>query len=111
MKKEFYYISLLIVTILVSLTGYGQQLGDNALLNDNHISAPPVKKGFNPQVTVSLGTSIGSFYPGFNSFGTYIMPEITKLTAHISCVRSSCSIIKICKHCLNNVDARGSVSN
>jgi len=76
MKKHFYLI-LFLFALSAPISGFGQQLGDNILLNGNCISATPVKKGFNPHVSVTLGTSFGSFYPGFNSFGTYIMPEIT----------------------------------
>jgi hypothetical protein len=55
-----------------------QEFGSNA------ISAPveeqPVvvkKQGFNPDVSVTLGSSFTSFGPGFNAFSTGIMPEFT----------------------------------
>jgi len=35
------------------------------------------KKGFNPQVNLSLGSSFYSLAPGFYSFGTYVMPQLT----------------------------------
>jgi hypothetical protein len=36
----------------------------------------PLQQGFSPDVSVSLGTSFASFAPGYNSFGTFIAPEI-----------------------------------
>ena len=35
------------------------------------------QQGFKPDVRVSLGTSFSTFGPGFNTFGTYIAPEIS----------------------------------
>jgi len=35
----------------------------------------PLKQGFNPNVSLSLGSSFSSFAPGYNSFGTFIAPE------------------------------------
>ena len=36
----------------------------------------PLQQGFTPDISVSLGTSFASFAPGYNSFGTFIAPEI-----------------------------------
>ncbi len=69
-----------VIIFLISLTiigrpvvGISQQLGENVLFN----KAPSQVKGFNPHVSVSVGSSFTSFGPGINSFGTWVMPEIS----------------------------------
>jgi len=77
MKKSFYIIALIAFALSSALSGFGQQVGEHALIKDNNTVIKQPKKGFNPHVTVSLGSSFGSYYPGFNTFGSYVMPEIT----------------------------------
>jgi hypothetical protein len=71
------------ILILVSLGMLNaQNLGDDVLIKedgqqDTAIVQSPVKQGFNPKVSVSLGSSFSSFAPGVSAFGSYIMPEFT----------------------------------
>ncbi len=60
----------------MSLPALSQNTADNEVntalkpVASNHLS------GFNPRVTVSLGTWFGSPLAGINTFGTYIFPEL-----------------------------------
>ena len=78
MKMKLHIFIVVVLTAIVPLVVAGQQLGDNRLIKETN--SPEVVKtntGFNPSVRVSLGSSFGSFGPGINSFGTWIMPEIS----------------------------------
>lgn len=55
-----------------------QDFGENAV--NSPVEEQPIvvkKQGFNPDVSVTLGSSFTSFSPGVSAFGTYIMPEFT----------------------------------
>ena len=76
------YTKHLFFTILMLglFSAGAQEFGSNAI-NAPFEEKPIVeqKKGFNPDidVSVSLGTTFSSFGPGYNMFGTYVMPEFT----------------------------------
>jgi hypothetical protein len=57
-----------------SFTALSQEFGSN-VIGVEKSGYQKESKGFNPNVSVSLGTSFTSFAPGFNMFGTFIMPE------------------------------------
>lgn len=78
MKNKNYIILLCLAFLAVS--GYGQHFGSNVIGSENNIQTEKIvttKKPFNPQVSVSLGSSFTSFGPGLNTYGTFIMPEIS----------------------------------
>jgi len=67
-------VCFIIISFVVSTTTYAQEFGSNVLGTENS----NVKKesvGFNPNVSVSLGSSFASFGMGYNMFGTFVMPE------------------------------------
>lgn len=53
-----------------------QEFGSNVKQEDK-VTLQTEQHGFKPDVRVSLGTSFSTFGPGFNTFGTYIAPEIS----------------------------------
>lgn len=71
----------IVLACLLAFTALNaQQFGSNAI--NAPIEEKPIvekKKGFDPDidVSVSLGTAFSSFGPGYNMFGTYVMPEFT----------------------------------
>lgn len=56
---------------------YAQEtdFGEN-IIESEQTEIQPLQQGFTPDVSVSLGTSFASFGPGYNSFGTFIAPDI-----------------------------------
>lgn len=55
-----------------------QEFGSNTI--NSPIEEQPIvakKQGFNPDFSVTLGSSFTSFAPGASAFGTYVMPEFT----------------------------------
>jgi len=76
-KGKLKYL-LLVGLISCFVWVHGQEFGSNTIASP--VKGEPVivaKKGFDPDVSVSIGSSFTSFSPGFNSFGTYVMPEFT----------------------------------
>jgi len=68
----------MLVVFLSSASVFAQEFGSNRKTNENvSLQQTENQEGFKPDVKVSLGTSFTSFTPGFNSFGTYIAPEIS----------------------------------
>ncbi len=74
MNKVFYIMVLLLLSVALPFMGYSQQIGDNVLINK---ASSENVTGFNPKVRVSLGSSFASFAPGVNTFGSWIMPELS----------------------------------
>ena len=76
--RRFTKISFILLTILISGTVnlHAQEFGSN-VKQEGKVTLQAEQTGFKPDVRVSLGTSFSSFGPGFNSFGTYIAPEIS----------------------------------
>jgi hypothetical protein len=76
-KHSIKYFSLVILLMAV-LSANAQEFGSNVL-------STPLKKEtdkqdtqkFKPDIRVTLGTSFSSYGPGFNTFGTFIAPEIS----------------------------------
>lgn len=52
------------------------EFGKDAKQTEQTVSQPLQPK-FSPDISVSLGTTFSSFSPGYNSFGTFIAPEIS----------------------------------
>ena len=75
----------IIITVFFLISGMGNVLNAQTVGDDVFIKKYSVikevnntdKKGFQPKVNVSLGSSFSTFYPGYNAFGTYIMPTLT----------------------------------
>ena len=64
--------------LISSIAGlYAQEFGSNVKQQEGKVTLQAEQEGFKPDVRVSLGTSFSSFGPGFNTFGTYIAPEIS----------------------------------
>ena len=53
-----------------------QEFGNN-VKQEGKVTLQTEQQGFKPDVRVSIGTSFSTFGPGFNTFGTYIAPEIS----------------------------------
>jgi len=53
-----------------------QQFGTN-VKQEGEVKLKQENSGFKPDVRVSLGTSFTGFGPGFNTFGTFIAPDIS----------------------------------
>ncbi len=71
-----------IIIIYILLLGFSVSLVQSQEFGSNVVGVEKEKptnleNTFKPDISVSLGTSFSSFGPGFNTFGTYIMPEIT----------------------------------
>jgi len=68
-----------ICSLLIQFDSFGQTFGSNVKTDNEEQTDIKLQeqKGFKPDVKVSLGTSFTSFAPGYNSFGTYIAPEIS----------------------------------
>lgn len=74
--KIKYLLLLCFITCFMWMNA--QEFGSNAI--NAPVEQEPIvvaKKGFNPDVSVTVGSSFSSFGPGFNSFGTFIMPQFT----------------------------------
>lgn len=57
---------------------FSQEFGSNAINSaDDEVTIAKANEGFKPDVSVTLGSSFMSFGQGYNSFGTFVMPEIT----------------------------------
>ncbi len=79
-KKKILSILSLIFLMLSSGIAQDIDFGQNARQAEQETEqteVQPIKQGFTPDVSVSLGTSFTSFAPGYNSFGTFIAPEIS----------------------------------
>lgn len=83
MKGIIQYIVLLII-FLTSNGMSGQEFGSNAInapleqqTSGGMITGNDEKQGFKPDVSVTLGSTFSSWAPGFNTFGTWVMPEFT----------------------------------
>lgn len=77
--KEILSILSLIFLLLSSGIAQDTDFGQNARQSEQETeqtAVQPDKQAFNPDVSVSLGSSFSSFAPGYNSFGTFIAPEI-----------------------------------
>jgi hypothetical protein len=68
---------IFVFTFCVSAESYSQTFGSNLNKDSNTEITTSKQEGFKPDVKVSLGTSFTSFAPGYNSFGTFIAPEIS----------------------------------
>ncbi len=78
MKYLKHIILFSFFTSLLGLSGslFSQEFGSN-VKQDGQVVLQAEQQGFKPDVRVSMGTSFSSFGSGFNSFGTYIAPEIS----------------------------------
>jgi hypothetical protein len=62
---------------------FSQNIGDDTYFNDDDKDKGEVTvvkkpaKGFDPKVNLSVGSYFSSYGFGYNTFGTYVMPEIT----------------------------------
>ncbi len=65
-----------------------QEFGSN-VINAPVKKQPVIHQQFKPDVSFTLGTSFSSFGPGFNAFGTYVMPEITFPVSEKFAIRTS----------------------
>ena len=70
------FIILLVILIGANEKLNAQEFGSN-VKQEGKVTLQTEQQGFNPDVRVSLGTSFSTFGPGFNTFGTYIAPEIS----------------------------------
>ena len=70
------FIALFTILIAGTASLYAQEFGSN-VKQEGKVTLQAEQEGFKPDVRVSMGTSFSSFGPGFNSFGTYIAPEIS----------------------------------
>ncbi len=73
-------ITVFLITIGTGKILHAQTVGDDILIKKDTLSKEgnqTVRKGFDPKVNISLGSSFSTFYPGYNVFGTYIMPSLT----------------------------------
>lgn len=70
------FIALFTILIASTASLYAQEFGSN-VKQEGKVTLQAEQEGFKPDVRVSMGTSFSSFGPGFNSFGTYIAPEIS----------------------------------
>ncbi len=68
--------SLLTLLLFGSTVLCAQEFGSN-VKQEGKVTLQAEQQGFKPDVRVTLGTSFSSFGPGFNSFGTYVAPEIS----------------------------------
>jgi hypothetical protein len=75
LKYIFVFASLSIYS-LMGLHAQETEFGQNAK-HEIESNDQTVEQGFKPSVTVSLGTSFSSFAPGYNTFGTFVAPEIS----------------------------------
>lgn len=68
-----------ICSILIQFDSFGQTFGSNVKTDSEEQTDIKLQEqqGFKPDVKVSLGTSFTSYAPGYNSFGTFIAPEIS----------------------------------
>jgi hypothetical protein len=76
MRNKFNIILLCLA--FFAFSAHSQQFGSNVFGSADNIQSEKVitpKKAFSPDVSVSLGSSFTSFGRGYDSFGTYIMPE------------------------------------
>jgi len=79
MMPPFAKITLIILfSFLIgsSVNLNAQEFGSN-VKQEGKVTLQTEQQGFKPNVRVSLGTSFSSFGAGFNSFGTYVAPEIS----------------------------------
>jgi hypothetical protein len=89
---RFYKISITLLLVLILTGGFDlhaqavvhgdSQQNDSITPSNNYGVATPVqqdmqKELFKPNVSVSLGSSFSTFGSGYNTFGTYIAPEIS----------------------------------
>lgn len=66
-----------IIFLLSGLTTLqAQQFGENAK-QEGKVKLQKGLHGFKPDVSVTLSTSFSTFGPGYNTFGTFISPEIS----------------------------------
>lgn len=79
MNKKFKIVFIILSSILIGLSSgsFAQEFGTNVKQQEGKVTLEKENEGFKPDVRVSLGTSFSSFGPGFNSFGTYVAPEIS----------------------------------
>lgn len=78
MKKILSIFSLIFLMLSSGIaqdTDFGQNARQTEQLAEQ-TEVQPIKQGFTPDVSVSLGTSFTSFAPGYSYFGTFIAPEI-----------------------------------
>jgi hypothetical protein len=76
--KKYLVLVLLLISCFGSGLAVAQDFGSNRKSDETPVFQQTVEnEGFKPDVKLSLGTSFASFAPGFNSFGTYIAPEIS----------------------------------
>lgn len=76
--KIYLPLALLLIAFLSSYTVFAQEFGSNLKSSETpSLQSTEKTEGFKPDVKVSLGTSFTSFAPGFNTFGTYIAPEVS----------------------------------
>jgi len=75
------FTKIIFIILLIILIGgiaklNAQEFGNN-VKQEGKVTLQTEQQGFKPDVRVSIGTSFSTFGPGFNTFGTYIAPEIS----------------------------------
>ena len=81
-------IILVLVTVFTVSGLHAQEFGSN-VINAPVKKQPVTTQKYKPDVSFTLGTSFSSFGPGFNTFGTYVMPEITFPVSKKFAIRTS----------------------
>ena len=76
--------SKIVFIIIIFVSGFGyslnaQSFGTNRADDDDTQTEVKLhqEEAFKPNVTLNLGTSFMSYAPGYNTFGTFIAPEIS----------------------------------
>lgn len=80
MRKHSKILFLVFICLLIiQFDSFSQTFGSNVKTDteENTDIKLVEQQGFKPDVKVSLGTSFTSFALGYNSFGTFIAPEIS----------------------------------
>lgn len=74
-SRKLHLLVTVFMFLMIINVARAQNFGDNVLTNRDKSVVEPERRGFNPMVRVSLGSYAGLWAPGFNTFGTYVMPE------------------------------------
>jgi len=83
-------VVFLTLLIIFAFSGVqAQEFGSNVINAPVSKGQPVINQQFKPDVSFTLGTSFSSFGPGFNTFGTFVMPEITFPVSEKFAIRTS----------------------
>ena len=76
--RQFIKITFILIFLLTAGAAnlHAQEFGSN-VKQEGEVTLQAEQEGFKPDVRITLGTSFSSFGPGFNTFGTYVAPEIS----------------------------------